>query len=81
MKQSNIVTVLKKRMESYKKGAATTNAKMSTPRPDPSNGFKAVIDKLTYRQLINLSVKNARNLTPKERAYVNNAMTRRRQMM
>ncbi len=81
MKQSNIVKVLKKRMEGYTKGAAATNARLSTPRPDPSNGFKAVVNSLTYRQLINLSVKNARNLTPKERAYVNNAMTRRRQMM
>ena len=81
MKQAEIVNVLEKRMAGYKKGAAAANARLAAKgRSDPTNGFKAVINALTYRQLINVSM-NTRNMTPKERAYVNAAMARRRQLM
>jgi nucleoside diphosphate kinase len=76
------------RQKARRKAAAAKNAKLNRARANrikaqhagPSNGFKAVVNRLTSRQLIDMSL-HARNMTAKERDYVNATMVRRSRFM
>lgn len=76
------------RQQARRKAAAAKNAKLNRTMANrikaqhtgPSNGFKSVVNRLTSRQLIDLSL-HARNMTAKERDYVNATMARRSHFM